>query len=58
MDARLLEILVCPSCKGPLDYRKAVSELVCKGCKLAFAIKDDIPVMLEESARKLTTEEI
>lgn len=58
MDARLLEILVCPSCKGPLDYRKAASELVCKGCKLAFAIKDDIPVMLEESARKLTAEEI
>jgi len=58
VDARLLEILVCPICKGPLDYRKAESELVCKGCQLAFPIKDDIPVMLEESARKLTVEEL
>lgn len=58
MDVRLLEILVCPICKGPLAYRKAVSELVCKACKLAFAIKDDIPVMLEESARKLTAAEL
>ncbi|MDO8314590.1 MAG: Trm112 family protein [Rugosibacter sp.] len=58
MDARLLEILVCPICKSPLDYRKAASELVCKGCKLAFAIKDDIPVMLEEAARKVTAEEL
>ena len=47
MDARLLEILVCPSCKGPLAYRKAASELVCKGCKLAFPVKEDIPVMLK-----------
>ena len=58
MDARLLEIMVCPSCKGPLAYRKAASELVCKGCKLAFPVKEDIPVMLEESARKLTPEEL
>jgi len=57
MDARLLEILVCPVCKGPLDYRKAASELVCKPCRLAYAIKDDIPVMLEEEARQLTAEE-
>ncbi len=58
MDARLLEILVCPICKAPLDSHKGASELVCKGCKLAFSIKDDIPVMLEESARKLTAEEL
>ena len=57
MDHRLLEILVCPVCKGPLDYRKAQSELVCKACRLAFAIKDDIPVMLEEEARPLSAEE-
>ncbi len=57
MDARLLEILVCPVCKGPLDYRKAKSELVCKPCRLAFSIKDDIPVMLEEEARPLSAEE-
>lgn len=57
MDARLLEILVCPVCKGPLDYRKAQQELVCKPCRLAFAIRDDIPVMLEEEARQLGAEE-
>lgn len=57
MDHRLLEILVCPVCKGPLDYRKAQSELVCKACRLAFPIKDDIPVMLEEEARQLSAEE-
>jgi uncharacterized protein YbaR (Trm112 family) len=57
MDARLLEILVCPVCKGPLDYRKAQSELVCKPCRLAYPIKDDIPVMLEEEARQITAEE-
>lgn len=58
MDARLLEILVCPLCKGPLDYRKTVQELVCKPCRLAFPIKDDIPVMLEDQARQLSAEEI
>lgn len=57
MDARLLEILVCPVCKGPLDYRKAEGELVCKACRLAYAIKDDIPVMLEEEARQLAAGE-
>jgi uncharacterized protein YbaR (Trm112 family) len=53
MDIKLLDILVCPVCKGPLYYRKAEQELVCKPCRLAFQIKDDIPVMLEEEARKL-----
>ena len=53
MDARLLEILVCPVCKGPLDNRKAQSELVCKACRLAYPVKDDIPVMLEDEARPL-----
>ena len=57
MDARLLEILVCPVCKGPLDYRKAQQELVCKPCKLAYPVRDDIPVMLEEEARQLAPEE-
>ncbi|HWS11904.1 MAG TPA: Trm112 family protein [Rhodocyclaceae bacterium] len=57
MDARLLDILVCPVCKGPLDYRKDRQELVCKACKLAYPIRDDIPVMLEEEARQLTVEE-
>jgi hypothetical protein len=57
MDARLLEILVCPVCKGPLDFRKANRELVCKACRLAYPVRDDIPVMLEEEARQLSQEE-
>jgi uncharacterized protein YbaR (Trm112 family) len=53
MDARLLDILVCPICKGPLVYRKTQSELICKADRLGFPIRDDIPVMLEDEARKL-----
>ena len=57
MDSKLLDILVCPVCKGPLVYRKAEKELVCRACRLAYAIRDDIPIMLEEEARKLPAEE-
>jgi uncharacterized protein YbaR (Trm112 family) len=57
MDARLLDILVCPICKAHLEYRKAVAELVCKPCKLAFPVRDGIPVMLEDQARRLAEEE-
>ncbi len=57
MDARLLDILVCPICKSNLEYRKAEHELVCKPCKLAYPIRDDIPIMLEEEARQLPLEE-
>jgi uncharacterized protein len=57
MDARLLEILVCPLCKGPLEHRRDAKELVCKACRLAFPVKDDIPVMLEDEARQLAPEE-
>ena len=57
MDARLLDILVCPICKGPLVYQKPRSELVCKADRLGFPVRDDIPVMLEEEARKLPPEE-
>jgi uncharacterized protein YbaR (Trm112 family) len=57
MDPRLLEILVCPLCKGPLDYRKEASELVCKPCRLAFPVRDDIPIMLEDEARQVGPEE-
>lgn len=53
MDSRLLDILVCPICKGPLLYRKSEQELVCKADRLAFRIRDGIPVMLEDEARKL-----
>ncbi|MCL2523337.1 MAG: Trm112 family protein [Betaproteobacteria bacterium] len=56
MDARLLDILVCPICKGNLDYRKSEAELVCKPCRLAFPIRDGIPVMLEDEARQLPPE--
>lgn len=57
LDPRLLEILVCPLCKGPLVYRKGQGELICKADRLGYPIKDDIPVMLEEEARKLPPEE-
>jgi uncharacterized protein YbaR (Trm112 family) len=53
VDPKLLEILVCPICKGPLVYRRDVKELICKADRLAYPIKDGIPVMLEEDARKL-----
>ncbi|AYH42931.1 Trm112 family protein [Azoarcus sp. DN11] len=58
MDARLLEILVCPICKGPLDFVKEKQELVCKADRLGFPIRDGIPVMLEEEARQLSAEEV
>jgi uncharacterized protein YbaR (Trm112 family) len=57
MDPKLLDILVCPLCKGPLVYKKTEQELICKPDRLAYPIKDDIPVMLEEEARKLPPEE-
>ena len=57
MDPKLLEILVCPLCKGPLEWRKDAQELVCKADRLAFPVKDGIPVMLEEEARELGAEE-
>ena len=57
MDARLLDILVCPLCKGPLIYKKDDKELICKPDRLAFQIKDGIPVMLEDEARSLAAEE-
>ena len=53
MDSRLLEILVCPICKGPLQYDKAAQELICKADRLAYPIRDGIPVMLEQQARTL-----
>ena len=57
MDPKLLEILVCPLCKGPLAWNKAALELVCKGDRLAFPVKNDIPVMLEDEARTLAADE-
>ena len=57
MDKKILDILVCPVCKGPLVLVKEKNELVCKGDRLAYPVKDDIPVMLEEEARELDPEE-
>jgi uncharacterized protein YbaR (Trm112 family) len=58
VDKKLLDILVCPSCKGPLVYDKKKSELVCKADRLAYPIRDDIPVMLEDEARQVAEEEL
>lgn len=57
MDKKLLDILVCPLCKGPLVYNKEAQELICKADRLAYPIRDDIPVMLEEEARQLAADE-
>lgn len=57
MDPKLLEILVCPLCKGPLVYLKDKQELICKPDRLAYPIRDAIPVMLEDEARKLPADE-
>ncbi len=57
MDAKLLDILVCPLCKSSLVYKKSAQELICKADRLAYRIEDDIPVMLVDEARKLSPEE-
>ena len=57
MDPKLVEILVCPLCKGPLVFRREAGEFICRADRLAFPVRDDIPVMLEEEARKLAPAE-
>jgi len=57
MDPKLLEMLVCPVTKGPLIYDRDKQELISRTARLAYPIRDGIPVMLEEEARKLTPEE-
>ncbi|MBI3776479.1 MAG: Trm112 family protein [Gammaproteobacteria bacterium] len=57
MDRKLLDILVCPLCKGPLVFLKDQQELICKADRLAYPIRDDIPVMLEQEARTLAAED-
>ncbi|HEC58528.1 hypothetical protein LCGC14_0740800 [marine sediment metagenome] len=54
MDKTLLDILACPNCKGSLIYRKSDNELACNTCRVAYPIRDDIPVMLIDEARALT----
>jgi uncharacterized protein len=57
MDTKLLQILVCPVTKGPLIYDKKANELISKSARLAYPIRDGIPVMLEDEARKLEEKE-
>ncbi len=57
MDKTLLNILACPNCKGPVTYRPQKQELICPACRLAYPIRDDIPVMLVEEAREMAPEE-
>lgn len=58
MDKKLLDILACPLCKSTLIYKKEEQELICKADHIAFPIRDDIPVMLEDEARNLSEDEI
>ena len=58
MDAKLLELLVCPVTKGPLDYDRDKGELISRSARLAYPIRDGIPIMLEGEARALSPEEI
>lgn len=58
MDKRLLDILVCPVSKAPLEWRADRQELWCKASRLAYPVRDGIPVMLEEEARPLSEEEL
>ncbi|SFU50117.1 hypothetical protein SAMN05216350_102218 [Polaromonas sp. YR568] len=58
MDTKLLELLVCPVTKGPLDYDREKQELVSRGARLAYPVRDGLPVLLETEARTLTDEEL
>lgn len=58
MDKKLLDILVCPICKGPLIHKKDADELICRPDRLAYPVRDGIPVMLEDEARQMTSEEV
>jgi uncharacterized protein YbaR (Trm112 family) len=53
LDPQLLEILVCPKCKGELEYRAEAGELVCAACRLRYEVRDDIPIMLVDEAKPL-----
>ncbi|MBA4157715.1 MAG: Trm112 family protein [Gemmatimonadetes bacterium] len=53
VDPQLLEILVCPKCKGELEYHEEPPRLICRTCRLQYAVKDDIPIMLIDEAEPL-----
>jgi len=57
MDTRLLDILACPVCKGPLQFSKSQQVLVCRADRLSYPIRDGIPVMLEDEAKQLTPDD-
>jgi len=57
VDTRLLDVLACPLCKGPLKFDRQAAELLCYADALAFPVRDGIPVMLDNEARALTLEE-
>ena len=57
MDERLLDILACPICKGPLKFQRAAQVLVCRGERLAFPLREGVPMMLEEDARPLAPDD-
>jgi uncharacterized protein YbaR (Trm112 family) len=58
MDKKLLDILACPVCKGPLQENKDPEELICRGDRLAYPVRDGIPIMLVEEAREVGVEEL
>jgi uncharacterized protein YbaR (Trm112 family) len=58
MDKRLLDILVCPLCKSPLHLNAEKNELICKADRLAYPIRNDIPVMMVDEARTLSADEV
>jgi uncharacterized protein YbaR (Trm112 family) len=58
MDTKLLELLVCPVTKGPLEFDRARQELISRSARLAYPVRDGMPVMLETEARPLTDEEL
>ena len=58
MDTKLLELLVCPVTKGPLEFKRDTQELVSRSARLAYPIRDGIPVLLENEARTLTDAEL
>jgi len=55
LSQELLDILVCPQCKGDLDYQAEPEQLVCTSCRLAYQVKDDIPIMLIDEAHTFET---
>jgi uncharacterized protein YbaR (Trm112 family) len=58
MDTKLLELLVCPVTKGPLTYNRDKQELISRSARLAYPVRDGLPIMLENEARTLTDEEL